>query len=146
MSFRTSPRLALTACTGIALAACAGNVASSGSASAPAAPAASMAAALPAGVTAAMVTVGDSIFHQGSCKNCHGVDAKGGLKGPDLTDTEWLQITGTYAEIVQTVTDGVPREKMKTKAQFAMRARGGSNLTDDQIKAVAAYVYTLSHH
>ena len=104
-------------------------------------------AALPEGVTGPMVASGDSIFHAGSCKNCHGVDAKGGARGPNLTDSTWVQISGTYPEIVQIVTSGVPKDKIKmTGAPFAMRARGGINLTDEQVRQVAAYVYTISHH
>ena len=102
--------------------------------------------ALPAGVTVAMIAIGDSTFHASTCVRCHGADAKGRPNGPDLTDSQWAQITGTYPEIVQIITDGVPKEKVKlSTAQFGMRARGGANLTDDQIKNVAAYVYSISH-
>jgi mono/diheme cytochrome c family protein len=105
-------------------------------------------AALPEGVTAAMVTVGDSIFHKASCQRCHGMDAKGTERGPNLTDTEWAQIDGTYPEIVRIITEGVPKEKVKMPgAPFAMRARGGVNpaLTDEQVRQLAAYVFTISH-
>ena len=105
-----------------------------------------MSPALPEGVTLAMVTVGDSLFHKGSCQRCHGMDAKGGERAPNLTDNEWAQISGTYADIVNIVTTGVPKEKIKmVGAPNAMRPRGGTNLTDEQIRQVAAYVYTLSH-
>jgi mono/diheme cytochrome c family protein len=105
-------------------------------------------AALPEGVTAAMVTVGDSIFHKASCQRCHGMDAKGTERGPNLTDAQWAQISGTYPEIVRIITEGVPKEKVKMPgAPFAMRPRGGVNpaLTDDQVRQVAAYVFTISH-
>jgi mono/diheme cytochrome c family protein len=116
-----------------------------GAASAPA-PAAAK-SALPTGVTAQMVAVGDSLFKAGSCKRCHGPDAKGTGNGANLTDSTWTQISGSYPEIVQIITEGVPKEKVKlATAQFAMRPRGGSNLTDDQIKNIAAYVYSISHH
>ena len=94
-----------------------------------------------------MITQGDSLFHASSCVRCHGADAKGTPRGADLTDNVWSQISGTYPEIVQVITDGVPKEKIKlATATFPMRPRGGSNMTDDQIRAVAAYVYSLSHH
>ena len=110
-------------------------------------PSVSVVTALPEGVTLAMVNVGDSLFHKGSCQRCHGMDAKGGERAPNLTDSEWSQISGTYAEIVNIVTTGVPKEKIKmASAPNAMRPRGGTNLTDEQIRQVAAYVYTLSHH
>ena len=104
-------------------------------------------ASLPAGVSAAMIAVGDSIFHKGSCQRCHGMDAKGTVRAPDLTDATWSQITGTYPEIVDIVTTGVPKAKIKmVGAPFGMNPRGGNNLTDEQVRDVAAYVYTLSHH
>ena len=43
---------------------------------------------------------------------------------------------------------GVPADSIKDKShRFAMRPKGGGQtpLTDDQVKAVAAYVYSLSH-
>ena len=104
-------------------------------------------AGLPGGVTASMIAVGDSIFHKGSCQRCHGMDAKGTVRAPDLTDNTWAQIGGTYPEIVAIVTTGVPKAKIKmVGAPFEMKPRGGSNLTDEQIHDVAAYVYSLNHH
>lgn len=148
MAFRSTSQRSLLACAIVSLAACAGNSGSApASAPAPAAAAAKSASALPDGVTPMMIAQGDSIFHNGSCKNCHGPDAKGSAKAPDLTDNTWAQISGTYPEIVQIVTTGVPKDKIKMAgAQFGMNARGGRPpLTDDQIKSVAAYVYSLSH-
>ncbi|MES2178537.1 MAG: c-type cytochrome [Gemmatimonadota bacterium] len=148
MPVRFSPRVSLIAVAGVLATACS-SASSPAPASAPqpaAAPAASSTPALPAGVTLAMIAVGDSIYHKGSCQRCHGMEAKGGPRAPDLTDGTWSQITGTYAEIVQIVTTGVPKDKIKlATAQFAMNPRGGSNLSDEQIKQVAAYVYSLSH-
>lgn len=120
----------------------------SGAAAAAPAPAAAMeVAGLPAGVTASMIAVGDSIFHKASCQRCHGMDAKGTVRGPDLTDDKWAQIGGTYADIVAIVTTGVPKAKIKmASAPFEMKPRGGTNLSDEQIRDVAAYVYSLSHH
>ena len=103
--------------------------------------------ALPAGVTAAMVTMGDSLFHASSCVRCHGPDAKGRQNGPDLTSGHFMHLpTGSYAEIVKIVTVGVPADSIKDPShRLPMRGRGGGSLTDDQIKAIAAYVYKLSH-
>jgi mono/diheme cytochrome c family protein len=99
---------------------------------------------LPAGVTAEMVAEGDAIFHGvGICQTCHGPDATGvGNLAPNLTDGTWLNISGrNYDEIVTVVTSGVPEPK---EAAAPMPAKGGANLTDEQVRAVAAYVYTLS--
>jgi mono/diheme cytochrome c family protein len=104
--------------------------------------------ALPAGVTLAMVTQVDSLFHAKSCARCHGPDAKGATNGPDLTTATHLHVNGSYDDFVRIITSGVPADSIKVKSHpFAMRARGGQAplLTDDQVRAVAAYVYTLSH-
>ncbi|MEO8624721.1 MAG: c-type cytochrome [bacterium] len=146
MLLRFSTRLILTA-FGLAVIAGCSHSGSEVAAAAPAPSAAMSTGGLPVGVTAAMLAEGDSIFHKGSCQRCHGMDAKGGQRAPDLTDATWSQITGTYAEIVEIVTTGVPKAKIKMAgAPFGMNPRGGSQLTDDQIRAVAAYVYSLSHH
>jgi mono/diheme cytochrome c family protein len=147
MQARYTLRVVCSILAAVAIAACASGGGTS--ASAPAAQAAAPAGpALPEGVTLAMVTVGDSIFHKASCQRCHGMDAKGTERGPNLTDAEWAQITGTYPDIVRIITEGVPKDKIKMAgAPFAMRPRGGVQpaLTDDQVKQLAAYVYTISH-
>ena len=35
--------------------------------------------------------------------------------------------------------------KEESKSGIPMPAKGGSSITDDEVKAVAAYVYSLSH-
>jgi len=102
---------------------------------------------LPSGVTTAMVTLGDSLFHASSCVRCHGPDAKGRQNGPDLTSGHFMHLaTGSYDEIVKIITNGVPADSIKDPShRLPMRGRGGGSLTDDQIKAIAAYVYKLSH-
>ncbi len=92
------------------------------------------------------IALGDSIFHGqvagGTCTACHGQDAKGTAVAPDLTDQQWLNGDGSYDFVVSTVTTGVPKPKQHPAP---MPPKGGAQLTDDQVKAVAAYVYSLSH-
>ena len=92
------------------------------------------------------VALGDSIFHGqvagGTCTACHGQDAKGTAVAPNLTDSEWLNGDGSYDFIVQTITTGVPKPKQHPAP---MPPKGGAMLTDEQVKAAAAYVYSLSH-
>jgi mono/diheme cytochrome c family protein len=98
---------------------------------------------LPVGVTAAMIADGQKIYAgPGLCSACHGPQAKGinGL-GPNLTDAEWLHSDGTYEALVAQVTTGVPASK--SKGGVAMPPKGGSALTEAQIRAVAAYVWSL---
>jgi cbb3-type cytochrome c oxidase subunit III len=105
--------------------------------------AAAQAAAAPAGVTPAAIAKGDTIFHKtGLCYACHGTNAEGTV-GPNLTDAEWLHGDGSYDMIVATVTSGVPAEK--AKKGIAMPPKGGSSITEEEVKAVAAYVFSLSH-
>jgi mono/diheme cytochrome c family protein len=109
----------------------------------PAAPPSSEAAAAPAGVTPELIAQGDKVFHgPGNCYACHGTNAQGAV-GPNLTDAEWIHSKGTFEEIVAQVTNGVTKEKAKTG--IPMPSKGGGNLSDDDVKAVAAYVYSLSH-
>lgn len=101
---------------------------------------------MPAGVTPASIAMGDSIFHSGGCQRCHGQKGVGAQNGPSLVAGPWLHSTGKYEEIVATITTGVPRTALKDQARrFPMNPRGGPmNLNDDQVKAVAAYVYSIS--
>ncbi len=126
---------------GVIVAGC--SKASSGGAAAAPAPAVP---AVPAAVTAANIAIGDSIFHAGSCQRCHGQKGVGGQNGPSLVAGQWLQSTGKFEEIVATITNGVPRTALKDQTRrFPMNPRGGPmNLTDEQVKAVAAYVYSIS--
>jgi mono/diheme cytochrome c family protein len=93
------------------------------------------------------IALGDSIFHgkvgNALCYVCHGPKGKGvtGL-GPNLTDKEWLNGDGSLAFIAKTVEEGVAKPK---KAPAPMPPKGGGQLTAEQIKAAASYVYSLSH-
>ena len=100
-------------------------------------------AATGAALSPALIAEGDKIFHgAGNCYACHGTNAQG-LVGPNLTDAEWIHSKGTYEDIVAQVTKGVPKEE--SKSGIVMPPRGGSTISDDEVKAVAAYVYSLSH-
>jgi mono/diheme cytochrome c family protein len=116
-------------------------------AAAPGAAAGATAANLPAGVTPAMVQEGQQIFTTlGNCYTCHGADAHGTALAPNLTDSEWLWVTpgpNEYADLQQRIREGVPQPK---EHPAPMPPMGGATLTDDQLKAVAAYVYSLTNH
>ncbi len=99
---------------------------------------------LPPGVTDAMISQGAALFTgAGICAACHGAEAKGIPNlGANLTDEEWSQSDGSYEKILETITNGVTPDKSTTGA--AMPPKGGSSLGEDQLKAVAAYVWSLS--
>jgi mono/diheme cytochrome c family protein len=97
---------------------------------------------LPAGVTPAMVEAGAGIYAGGGgCMTCHGVEGAGTPIGPVLSDGEWLHGDGSFDFLVQVITDGVMQP-----AQFGvpMLPKGGTQISDDDVRAVAAYVWTLS--
>lgn len=99
-------------------------------------------ALLPEGATVAMVEEGQSIFHgPGICYTCHVAEGAGGPLAPALSDEVWLNVDGAYASIVDLINVGVPQP---LEHPGAMLPRAGMNLSDDQVAAVAAYVYMLS--
>jgi mono/diheme cytochrome c family protein len=102
--------------------------------------------ALPGDVTPAMISLGDSLFNSGACRRCHGQAGAGGNNGPSLTTGAWLHGAGTFENLVSTITTGVPRDSLRDSSRrFAMNPRGGPmQLTDDQVRAIAAYVHTIS--
>ena len=95
--------------------------------------------ALPSGVTAAMVADGRKQFGT-TCVVCHGPDARGTQLGPSLRDGEWLHVSGTYEEIATLIHTGVPEPK---EHPVPMPPRGGGPFTEEQVRALAAYVYSL---
>ncbi len=107
---------------------------------------ATAAGAPPRGATPPMVAEGQQIYRGqiggAACTGCHGQNGQGSPLGPALTAHKWLWSDGSYAGIAKTITDGVSQPK---NYRSPMPPKGGAQLTDDQVKAVAAYVYSLSH-
>jgi glucose/arabinose dehydrogenase/mono/diheme cytochrome c family protein len=101
---------------------------------------------VPPGASKDQVALGDRIFHgevsDGTCSGCHGPDAKGTPVGPDLTSGIWAWGDGSLASITKTVTNGVPRPRNYTGV---MPPKGGAELSDADVSAVAAYVWAVSH-
>jgi mono/diheme cytochrome c family protein len=98
------------------------------------------------GATAATVALGARVFRgevsDAGCTGCHGTDGGGTSLGPTLGPHRWLWSDGGYAGgIRQTIAEGVPRPR---KFRSPMPAMGGAELKDDEVAAVAAYVWSLS--
>lgn len=92
--------------------------------------------------TPAVIARGDSVFHgPGNCYACHGSKGEG-LVGPSLIDAEWIHSKGTIDEIAAQVAEGIPKEQ--SKSGIPMPPKGGSTISDEDVKAVAAYVHSLS--
>jgi len=100
-----------------------------------------VAANLPQGVTQAMVDAGQDQFGT-VCASCHGQGGTGSPAAPPLNDAQWLNITGQYPEIVTIINSGVPNPK---QYPGMMPPKGGGSFDDQQVAAIAAYVYALSH-
>ena len=101
--------------------------------------------ALPQGVTTELIAAGKAVFlDQGLCWACHGEDATGARGvGADLTDEEWWHSDGSFDAIVNQILTGVPAEQVRNEHGAMMPPRGGSGITDEQVRAVAAYVWSL---
>jgi glucose/arabinose dehydrogenase/mono/diheme cytochrome c family protein len=101
---------------------------------------------VPAGATKEMVALGERIYHgqvgAATCTGCHGANAKGTPLGPDLTDAQWLWGDGSYASISKIITTGVSQPK---QYRSPMPPLGGAQLSSDQVSAVAAYIWAISH-
>ena len=100
--------------------------------------------ALPAGVTLALIRQGDSIYHgKGGCNSCHGQDAMGMPNSGSALSLGLNFIPDTPSAIDSLVTAGIP--EALTRSSIAMPPRGlGQNLTPDEIRQVAAYVWAIS--
>jgi glucose/arabinose dehydrogenase/mono/diheme cytochrome c family protein len=100
----------------------------------------------PPGATSEQVALGNRIFHgeasNGTCSGCHGTDAGGSPVGPALNTGHWLWGDGSLTSITSTIEKGVEHPK---QYQGVMPALGGSELSKQDLAAVAAYVWALGH-
>jgi mono/diheme cytochrome c family protein len=98
-------------------------------------------ATMPPGMTQEMIDAGQASFGT-VCSACHGPNGGGTAAAPALNDAQWLNMGGSYQEIVGIINTGVPAPK-----QFGgmMPPRGGGQFTPEQVNEIAAYVYALSH-
>ena len=114
-------------------------VAGWGAAGAGAAPAAP--ANAPAQVTTASIEEGQRLYGT-VCFACHGQNGIGTPAGPPLNDSEWINIDGTFPAIVGVIQNGVLQP---VQYPGAMPPGGGGSFDAQQLEALAAYVYALSH-
>ncbi|NIP82970.1 MAG: c-type cytochrome, partial [Gemmatimonadetes bacterium] len=78
----------------------------------------------------------------GGCGACHGPDGSGSQLGPDLTDGQWLHVSEPTVEaIAEVIRAGVAQP---AEHPAPMPPMGGASLSDEQLRAVAAYVASLS--
>jgi mono/diheme cytochrome c family protein len=100
---------------------------------------------IPAKVTPERVLAGSAIFNGRSCVLCHAPGGRGeGASAPDLADVEWLHGAGDFDGIQRAIVWGVEADEMRVPRRFEMFPRGGVNLSDEEVDAVTAYVWSLS--
>ena len=79
-----------------------------------------------------------------NCAACHGRDGKGRANYPDLTDDDWLWGGGPEL-IEQTMRVGINTRHPESRIG-QMPAFGRDEMLDrEQVRSVAAYVYSLTH-
>ncbi|MGE3801814.1 MAG: cytochrome c, partial [Candidatus Kapaibacterium sp.] len=93
-------------------------------------------------ITDARIKAGATLFvGKANCFTCHKANGAGSALGPDLTDKTWIHISGDYSSIIDNIRTGV---KLPIEYPTPMPALGGAKLTDEEVCAVAAYVWSLS--
>jgi mono/diheme cytochrome c family protein len=90
------------------------------------------------------LVLGDKVFHGqaagGTCSGCHGADGKGSTVGSSLTSGHWAWSDGSLDSIAGVIRTGVAKPKSHTGVMPPM---GGVTLSDDELKAVASYVWAI---
>lgn len=81
--------------------------------------------------TAAAIKEGSSLF-RANCSPCHGLSARGGGRGPDLTSGRWTH-GSTDSAIFRTITQGVPGTEMPA-----------NGFEDSEVWAIVAYLRSLT--
>lgn len=90
---------------------------------------AALSATLASGQTA--IREGASLF-RANCSPCHGLNAAGGGRGPDLTQGRWLH-GGTDDDLFRTISQGVPGTEMPANP-----------FEDTEVRALIAYLRSVS--
>ena len=102
---------------------------------------------VPPGSSADEVALGQRIYFGeakgGTCVGCHGSDGRGSAAGGSLVGPAYQWSDGSVAGLAATITAGVAHPK---KPSGGMPALGGAALDSGDVRAVAAYVWTLGHH
>jgi cytochrome c len=100
--------------------------------------------ALPRGMTLTMIQQGDDLYRgKAGCIACHGPDG-GGMPASGSGITAGLNfVPSEWGPIDSLIRTGIPEPV--TRSPIAMPPRGAqSNLTDDESRRVAAYVWAIS--
>jgi mono/diheme cytochrome c family protein len=93
---------------------------------------------LPEGVALEMAAEGRELYTV--CAVCHGPDAAGTQLGPPLREMAYRP--EQFDEIVEVIRTGAPATE---RFPVPMPVMGGGDFTPEQMRALAAYVYVVSH-
>src|ERR1700730_19048785 len=85
----------------------------------------------PVAGNSAAIREGASLF-RANCSHCHGLNAQGGGRGPDLTAGRWVH-GSSDADIFRTITRGVPGTEMPA-----------NGFDDSETWAILAYLRSLT--
>ncbi len=85
----------------------------------------------PVAGAATAIREGSSLF-RANCSPCHGLDARGGGRGPDLTTGRWIH-GGSDEAIFQTINQGVPGTEMPANP-----------FEDSEIWSLVAYIRSVA--
>lgn len=99
---------------------------------------------LPQGVSPAMVDSGRRLFDgRGLCYTCHGDEGRGVAElGSSLRDGDWGHVDGSYGSLVALIRDGLTAQESSNG--IPMPPRGGAELGEQEVRALAAYLWVLS--
>lgn len=99
-----------------------------------------LAAHLPEGVPVEVAESGRELYPE--CGVCHGLEGEGTDLGPPLTDAAgWTRGSGGMDEIASLIRSGVPSPR---GFPAPMPAYAAFDYSDEQVRALAAYVFLLS--
>ncbi len=102
---------------------------------------------LPPGVSKEAGAMGRELYVK-ACVACHGEQAEGTQLGTSLRDDDWgMAGSGGFEDIIRVVRDGSPvtepEHRPGEETQTLMPPRGEGTFTDEQVRAVSAYVFSL---
>jgi mono/diheme cytochrome c family protein len=99
----------------------------------------SVIAALPPGTSIETLREGRDGF--APCLVCHGAEGEGTQLGPPFRSGAWVHSDGTIDGIANVIRAGVPRPR---DYPVPMPEMGGGDFDDEELRALATYVYALS--
>jgi mono/diheme cytochrome c family protein len=100
-----------------------------------------VASSRPPQVTDSTIALGRLVYNgRGNCRSCHGDEGQGTARGPALRDNIRVAGDSSFSALVTQVFHGTPA---RGSAGRSMPSRQDPKLTYSEVRAVAAYVWSL---